>query len=314
MRLPSLILVGASLLATLPVTAQINDGRPDPAIVVPESLDLPYALGFALDNNFTIRQAKERIRQQEGIVLEVRSSQIPAVDATAGYARNDDEIGTNGRDHNWSVNITARQVLYAGGGVRASVAAQQLTLDAAVLSLRAVINDALLQVRTRFYTVLVNRERIKVQEQNIELLQRQLQGREEPLRGRHRVELRGAPRGGRPGQRPAGPSSPPAMTTASRSRSSGRCSASSTPAPRTWPRCPRSSARSSLLRSVSICAPPLIRHGSTGRISSALTKLASARRAKCHGPARRLPADDLRLWSLRLAHELHRLQQPVQRP
>jgi outer membrane protein len=175
MRLPSLILVGASLLATLPVTAQINDGRPDPAIVVPESLDLPYALGFALDNNFTIRQAKERIRQQEGIVLEVRSSQIPAVDATAGYARNDDEIGTNGRDHNWSVNITARQVLYAGGGVRASVAAQQLTLDAAVLSLRAVINDALLQVRTRFYTVLVNRERIKVQEQNIELLQRQLQ-------------------------------------------------------------------------------------------------------------------------------------------
>jgi outer membrane protein TolC len=141
---------------------------------VPEALDLPYSLGFALDNNFTIRQAKERIKQQEGIVLEVRSDQIPNVSAAAGYSRNADEIGGNGLDHNWSVEITARQVLFSGGGVAASVKSQQLALEAAVLTLRAVINDVLLEVRTRFYTVLVNRERIKVQEQNIELLQRQL--------------------------------------------------------------------------------------------------------------------------------------------
>jgi len=164
----------ALLLAALPAVAQINDGKPDPEIAVPESLDLPYSLGFALDNNFAIRQAKERIRQQEGIVLEVRSAQIPNVGASAGYSRNAEEIG-GGSDRNWSVNITARQVLYSGGGVRAGVEAQKLSLDAAVLTLRAVINDALLEVRTRFYTVLVNRERIKVQEQNIELLQRQLQ-------------------------------------------------------------------------------------------------------------------------------------------
>lgn len=175
MRLPRLFLVGASLLAVLPAVAQINDGRPDPEFAVPEALDLPYSLGFALDNNFAIRQAKERIRQQEGIVLEVRSSQIPNVTAAAGYSRNAVEIGGNGLDHNWSLNITARQVLFSGGGVTASVKSQQLALDAAVLTLRAVINDVLLEVRTRFYTVLVNRERIKVQEQNIELLQRQLQ-------------------------------------------------------------------------------------------------------------------------------------------
>ena len=175
MRLPSLLLVGASLLAIAPARAQINDGKPDPGLTVPESLDLPYALGFALDNNFAIREAKERIRQQEGIVLQVRSSQIPNVGASGGYQRNATEIGSNGLDHNWSIDITARQLLYAGGGVQAGVKAQQLSLDAAVLALKAVINDALLEVRTRFYTVLVNRERIKVQEQNIELLQRQLQ-------------------------------------------------------------------------------------------------------------------------------------------
>ena len=81
--------------------------EPDPEFAVPEGLDLPYSLGFALDNNFAIRQAKERIRQQEGIVLEVRSAQLPNVSATGGYQRNDVEIGSNGRDHNWSVDITA---------------------------------------------------------------------------------------------------------------------------------------------------------------------------------------------------------------
>ena len=48
-------------------------------------------------------------------------------------------------------------------------------MDAAILELQAVINDALFDVRTKFYTVLVNREKIKVQEKNVELLQRQLQ-------------------------------------------------------------------------------------------------------------------------------------------
>src|SRR5690606_3669513 len=52
---------------------------------------------------------------------------------------------------------------------------QKLALEAAKLELEAVINAALLDVRTRFYTVLVARERIKVQEQNVELLRRQLQ-------------------------------------------------------------------------------------------------------------------------------------------
>ncbi len=175
MRPSKLLFVVASLLASVPVLAQLNDGKPDPDFTVPERLDLNYALAYALDNNFAIRQAKERIRQQEGIVLDVRSNQLPSLTAGAGVQRNSDDVSSNGRNEAWSVDITARQIIYAGGSVTASIKGQQLALDAAVLALRAVINDALLGVRTQFYTVLLNRERIKVQEQNIELLQRQLQ-------------------------------------------------------------------------------------------------------------------------------------------
>lgn len=175
MRLPRLILVGASLLAALPAIAQLNDGKPDPEFSVPPRLDLEYALAFALDNSFAIRQAKERIKEQEGVVLEVRSAQIPNVSASGGYQRSAVEVGPTGENRYWSFNVTARQNLYTGGAVSASVKAQQLSLDAAILSFQAVINDALLDVRTRFYTVLLSREKIKVQEQNVELLQRQLQ-------------------------------------------------------------------------------------------------------------------------------------------
>ena len=165
----------ASLLAVLPIRAQLNDGKPDPNFPVPERLDLEYALAFAIDNNFTIRQARERIRQQEGVLLEVRSAQIPNVDASAGYQRNAQEISQNGRDRAWAFDITARQVLFAGGGVVASVKSQQLQLEAAILEFQSIINDALLDVRVRFYTVIVNREKITVQEKNVELLKRQLQ-------------------------------------------------------------------------------------------------------------------------------------------
>ncbi len=172
----SLLSLGLALL--LPagaLVAQLNDGKPDPGFPVPDSLNLPYALAFALDNNFTIRQAKERIRQQEGVVLEVRGPQIPNVSASGNYQRNATEISQNGKDSNWGVSITAKQTLYAGGGVVASIKSQKLALEAATLDLQSVINAALLDVRTKFYTVLVSREKIKVQEQNVELLQRQLQ-------------------------------------------------------------------------------------------------------------------------------------------
>ncbi len=174
-RLPWIIIGCAGLLAALPASAQLNDGKPDPNFAVPAKLDLEYALAFAIDNNFPIRQAKERIRQQEGVLLEIRSAQIPNVTASGGYQRNAVEISQNGRDQAWAFDITARQVLFSGGGVTASVKGQQLQLEAAVLEFQSVINDALLDVRVRFFTVLVNREKITVQEKNVELLQRQLQ-------------------------------------------------------------------------------------------------------------------------------------------
>lgn len=163
-------------LAALTLSCVVAQAQPAPQQPVPESLDLKTAIGFALQNNFAIRQARERIKQQEGVVIEVSSSSIPNVGANASYQRNDTEISQSfpASDQTWQISLTASQVLYSGGGVRSAIKSSKLVREAAVLDLQATINDALLRVRTGFYAVLLTREQIKVQESNLELLQQQL--------------------------------------------------------------------------------------------------------------------------------------------
>ena len=153
-----------------------RSAQPSPQFPGPPQLDLKGSLGFAIENNFAIRQAKERIRQQDGVVVEVSARQIPTVAANASYQQNDRDIsgGFPASDRAWAINLTASQVLYAGGGVKASVRSSQLIRESAVLDLQATINDALLLVRTNYYAVLLAREKITVQEKNLELLQEQL--------------------------------------------------------------------------------------------------------------------------------------------
>jgi outer membrane protein len=166
----------ALALAVLVLGAAGLQAAPAPQQPVPDKLDLKTAIGFAIENNFAIRQARERIQQQEGIVIEVKAAQIPNVAANAGAQLNDKEISSSipASDRAWSVNITASQLLFAGGGVRSSVKSAKLAREAAILDLKSVINDALLSVRTAYYSVLLTREKIKVQESNLELLQQQL--------------------------------------------------------------------------------------------------------------------------------------------
>jgi len=144
---------------------------------VPDTLDLKTSVGFALENNFAIRQARERIRQQEGVEITVRARQIPNVAAAGSYTGNAAAISTYAPpadDRAWSITLQARQVLYAGGGVSAAVRGSVLAREAAVLELQGVINTQLLAVRTQFYTVLLDRERIRVEEENVRLLAEQL--------------------------------------------------------------------------------------------------------------------------------------------
>ena len=160
------------------VTAQVQPSE------LPSTLDVNGAIRYALDHNYSILQAREQIKLQDGVLVQVSSRSIPNVGVNGGYSKNSSAVSTSypAETSLYSIQLQASQVLYSGGGVQASIKAAKFLRDAAAYDLEAVINQSLLQVRTGFYSVLLAREKIKVQEENIALYTRQLEDAQNQLR------------------------------------------------------------------------------------------------------------------------------------
>jgi outer membrane protein len=146
------------------------------AAELPSPLDLKGAIGYALNHNYSILQAREVIRQQEGVIVQVKSQSIPNVAAQGQYQRNELSISQTfpPAGSQWDVVLRATQTLYAGGGVRSSIKSATLARDAAALDLQTAIDTALLDVRTKFYNVILARDKIRVEDDNVKRYQHQL--------------------------------------------------------------------------------------------------------------------------------------------
>ncbi len=165
-----------ALLALAPACAALAQaGGADAPL--PSPLDLRGALGYALGHNYAILQAREAIRAQEGVIVQVTSQRIPNVGAQGQWSRNEASISTFYPPVTslWSVELKGTQTLYAGGGVQSSIRGAKLSRDAAAYDLQTAIDTALLDVRTKFYNVILAREKIRVEEENVRLYEHQLE-------------------------------------------------------------------------------------------------------------------------------------------
>ncbi|MEA3213304.1 MAG: hypothetical protein QOE70_6361 [Chthoniobacter sp.] len=77
-------------------------------------------------------------------------------------------------DKSWQVTVQATQVLYAGGQVRAAIRIAKFTEDSSYFSLRDTVDQTIATVRQQFYTVLLTRALITVQQESVKLLKDQL--------------------------------------------------------------------------------------------------------------------------------------------
>ncbi|MEM7727687.1 MAG: TolC family protein [Pseudomonadota bacterium] len=133
------------------------------------------SIRYALEHSFAIQQAQERIREQDGLILEVKSVVLPRATVNASTSTIDEDLlqpETN--ENSWAVGIQVRQALYSGGGLSAAIRAQDAVREAALYDLQTVIEQVVLDVKIRYYDVLLARESIEVQEENIVLLNDQL--------------------------------------------------------------------------------------------------------------------------------------------
>jgi TolC family type I secretion outer membrane protein len=144
---------------------------------LPSPLDLRSAVHYALDHNYAILQAREAIRLQEGVIVQVRSQEIPNLGATGEAEKNAAAISQSYPQSTsfWNVELMATQTLYAGGGVASAIKSARLTRDAAAFDLQTAIDTALLDVRTKFFNVILAREKIRVDEESVKLYEHQLE-------------------------------------------------------------------------------------------------------------------------------------------
>jgi outer membrane protein TolC len=104
-----------------------------------------------------------------GAASSAPSSRSSSMGSSTGAA-----AGSNPMTQSWDVTITASQLIYSGGQVAAAIHIAKFTQDATIYSLRDIVDTAIANVRSQFYAVLLDRAIIKVQEQNINLLESQL--------------------------------------------------------------------------------------------------------------------------------------------
>jgi outer membrane protein TolC len=105
-------------------------------------------------------------------VTEAMAQQLANTLNAASASAASSELGN--LDKSWIVTVQATQVLYAGGAVQAGNRIAKFTDDSSYFSLRDTVDQTIDTVRQQFYTVLLDRALIKVQEEALHLLADQL--------------------------------------------------------------------------------------------------------------------------------------------
>ncbi len=159
-------------------------------------LTLDRAVELALKQNPNILRSLQEIERTRGQIIQIRGQALPHIGLNGNYNQLDPNLlengggggggfsengssggggrGSGGGERSWEVNLQATQVLYAGGQVRAALNIAKFTNDSSYFSLRDTVDATIATVRQNFYTVLLNRELIQVQEESVKLLTSQL--------------------------------------------------------------------------------------------------------------------------------------------
>ncbi len=143
-------------------------------------LSLADALNTALEQNATIREAKNDLEASHGLVVQTRAVALPQVKATGQYQ--DEELtllqefpgfGFPIPHQSWNAGIQVVQSVYMGGRMVAAFRAADATQKQALANYQTSVADTLLNVRIAYFDVLLAAQQITVQEASVKLLQKE---------------------------------------------------------------------------------------------------------------------------------------------
>lgn len=145
-----------------------------------EPLPLLDALNVALQQNSTILKAKNDLEASYGIVVQTRAIVLPQLTANGQYKYSEPSFietipftGFEQAHQSWNMGFQLVQTIY-DGKLMAAVKAARLTKEQALAQYQTTIQDTLLDTRLAYYDVLLALEQIRVHQESVVLLQKEV--------------------------------------------------------------------------------------------------------------------------------------------
>jgi len=139
-------------------------------------LTLDQAVSQALEHNYQVLRARERLARQAGQIQEVRSRIYPQVGVEGSYRRSYDESSLDSGfsqlvspqvTNNYGVKTTLRQLVFSWGKVSSAVQIAEASLQQAREEVGGAERDIKLLVHQVFYELLLSQRLVEVAEERL---------------------------------------------------------------------------------------------------------------------------------------------------
>ena len=161
-----------ALLCSLPSAGQA--ARP--------SYGIDDAVALAKKQNLEIAIARKQIQAGRGGLVEARSGYLPSLASTGHYDKREHQQDTRLRDEDYNVSLRLQQNIYTGGAVSNQVAIARLNIEKQDYLFQEVVSRVAMDVRVAFYELLLNRAKIRVQQDSVGVLEEELKTQQERLK------------------------------------------------------------------------------------------------------------------------------------
>jgi outer membrane protein TolC len=142
---------------------------------------IEQAVAVAQERNPEILIARKKVLAARGSFIEARSGFLPSLTSSGLYDKRQTQSETNLRQEDYNAILKLEQNLYTGGAVTSQVAIAQLNIAKANYELQEIVSRVTMDVRIAFNELLLNRAKVRVREDSVQVLDEELKNQQEQL-------------------------------------------------------------------------------------------------------------------------------------
>src|SRR5215813_10568686 len=163
--------ISVIIASTLAVSLEFVEAMP--------AYGIGQAVALAQERNPEILIAHKKVTAARGGFIEARSGYLPSVSSSGLYDKRQTQSETNLRQEDYNAIVKLEQNIYTGGAVGSQVAIAQLNIAKANYDLQETISRVTMDVRIAFNELLLNRAKVRVHEDSVQVFEKEVKGQQE---------------------------------------------------------------------------------------------------------------------------------------